>query len=78
MFAASSGSDFGFELFDAWSRKREDKYDFIDTMERWRKFKTSPPDVITVGTLIYEANRAEFKAEMEAWEAFRRASRAAL
>jgi hypothetical protein len=76
LFAATSGSDFGLELFDKWSQKNEDKYDFINTVERWEKFKTSPPDVINVGTLIFEANRAQFKAEADAWERFCRDLRA--
>jgi hypothetical protein len=67
-FAATNGSDFGFELFDEWSQKNEDKYDYAYTYEKWEKFKASPPTDIGVGTLIHEANYAEFRAEAAAWE----------
>jgi hypothetical protein len=68
LFAATNGSGFGFELFDEWSQKREDKYDYAYTYEKWEKFKTSPPKDISVGTLFYEADRALSRAEAEAWE----------
>jgi Bifunctional DNA primase/polymerase, N-terminal/Primase C terminal 2 (PriCT-2) len=67
-YAATNGSNFGLWLFDEWSQKNEDKYDDVNTLEKWEAFKTSPPEVIGVGTLFYEANRAQFRAELEAWE----------
>ena len=67
LFAATNGSCFGLELFDEWSQKHYN-YDDIGTEEKWEKFKTSPPEVVSVGTLFYEANRAQFRAEVEAWE----------
>jgi hypothetical protein len=69
LFVATNGSDFGLWLFDEWSQKH-DKYDPDVTLEKWEKFKTSLPEVISVGTLFYEANRAQFRAEAEAWERF--------
>jgi Primase C terminal 2 (PriCT-2)/Bifunctional DNA primase/polymerase, N-terminal len=69
IYAATNGSDFGLWLFDEWSQKH-DTYDPGKTLERWEKFKTSPPQLISVGTLFYEANRAQFRAEAEAWERF--------
>ena len=67
VYAATNGSDFGLWLFDQWSQKH-DKYDPDVNLEKWEKFKTSPPIAIGVGTLFYEANRAQFRAEVEAWE----------
>jgi primase-like protein len=67
LFDATDGSDFGFELFDEWSQKHY-KYDDVTTAEKWEKFRSSPPQVISVGTLFYEADRAQFRAEVEAWE----------
>jgi hypothetical protein len=67
LHAATDGSDFGLELFDEWSQKQH-KYDDANTMEKWEKFKASPPRDIGVGTLFYEAERAQFRAEAEAWK----------
>jgi hypothetical protein len=67
LFVATNGSCFGLELFDEWSQKHY-KYDDIGTEEKWEKFRTSPPEVISVGTLFYEAERAQRQAEAEAWE----------
>jgi hypothetical protein len=68
LFAATNGSGLGFELFDEWSQKNENKYEYDCTWEKWEKFKTSPPTDIGVGTLFYEADRALSRAEAEAWE----------
>jgi hypothetical protein len=76
LFAATDGSAFGLELYHEWSEKHEDKYDSEGTDAKWEAFTTSPPDVIGVGTLFYLANRAQFEAEAEAWEVFRRDLRA--
>jgi hypothetical protein len=67
LYGATDGSDFGFELFDQWSQKQH-KYDDVNTMEKWEKFKSSPPQNIGVGTLFYEAECAQFRAEAEAWK----------
>ena len=67
VYAATNGSDFGLWLFDEWSQKHY-TYNQEKTLEKWEKFKTSPPIAIGVGTLFYEANRAQFRAELEAWE----------
>jgi hypothetical protein len=67
LFAATDGSGFGFWLFDEWSQKHY-SYDPENTLEKWEKFKTSPPEFIRVGTLLYEAGCAQFRAEVEAWE----------
>jgi hypothetical protein len=67
LFVATDGSGFGFWLFDEWSQKHY-TYNPEKTLEKWEKFKTSPPIAIRVGTLFIEANRAQFRAEAEAWE----------
>jgi hypothetical protein len=76
LFAATEGSDFGLWLFAEWSEKHPNKYNLDKTREKWEAFKTSPPQVITVGSLFHEANRAQFRAEAEAWERFCRDPRA--
>jgi hypothetical protein len=67
LFVATNGSDFGLWLFDEWSQKHY-TYNPEKTLEKWEKFKASPPIAIGVGTPFYEANRAQFRAELEAWE----------
>jgi hypothetical protein len=41
-WAATGGSDAGFELFDQWARKSEKKY-HGGTVERWRNYTKYPP-----------------------------------
>jgi Protein of unknown function (DUF3987)/Bifunctional DNA primase/polymerase, N-terminal/Primase C terminal 2 (PriCT-2) len=72
LYDATDGSDFGLELFDAWSAKREDKYDPEITDAKWQAFETSPPDRIGVGTLFFLAQCAQFEAELEAIEVLKR------
>jgi putative DNA primase/helicase len=57
IFAATGGSDEGFEIFDKWSQKSA-KYDFKETEKKWRHFMRSPPDKIGAGTLFHEATKA--------------------
>jgi hypothetical protein len=54
VWGASNGSDTGFAAFDEWSKKSE-KYDQKETRERWDHYKTSPPNKIGMGTLVYIA-----------------------
>jgi predicted P-loop ATPase len=55
---ASGGSEAGFQAFDALSRKSA-KYDSAATRARWDHFAGSPPDRLTVGTLVYEARKGD-------------------
>jgi putative DNA primase/helicase len=43
LFAATGGSEAGFDLFDDWGKKSP-KYDKHETRSRWEHFKGSPPD----------------------------------
>ncbi len=57
-WAASGGSEEGFEAFKSWSHK-SDKFDALHTRERWNHFVESPPDRTGEGKLFalaYEAN----------------------
>jgi hypothetical protein len=47
----------GFEAFDGWSKKSE-KYDAVETRDRWDHYFTSPPREIGVGTIFYMADQA--------------------
>jgi putative DNA primase/helicase len=59
LYRATNGSDDGFEIFDRWSAKAT-KYDQANTRQQWfKKYKSSPPNHIGVGTLFYLANEAE-------------------
>jgi hypothetical protein len=53
-FAASNGSDAGFEAFDRWSRKSS-KYGPESVRERWRSYHRTLPTQISVGSLVYLA-----------------------
>ena len=66
LYATTNGSSFGFEQFDQWSEKREDKYDPEKTEEKWAAYDISPPNNIGVGKLFYLAFCAQFEAEVEA------------
>jgi hypothetical protein len=57
-WAASGGSEAGFQAFDAFSR-RSMKHDAEATQARWDHFSTSPPDRLTVATLVYEARKGD-------------------
>ena len=58
-FAASDGGEAGLAAFQHWSAKREDLHDAATTTARWRHYRTSPPDRLTMGTLIYLARKGE-------------------
>jgi hypothetical protein len=60
-WAATGGSDAGFDAFDEWSKK-SNKYDAETTRERWNAYSTSPPNQIGAGTLFFLANQ-----EMPNW-----------
>jgi hypothetical protein len=64
VFGASDGSEIGFKAFDEWS-KQSPKYDEQETRERWEHYKTSPPDRIGMGTLVYLARSFNPKFENE-------------
>jgi hypothetical protein len=55
-FAASNGSDAGFEAFDAFSRKSQ-KYNPGAVAERWRNYRRSPPKQIGMGSLVHRARQ---------------------
>ena len=57
-YRASGGSDVGFQAFDVFSRKST-KYVAGGSHERWESYTASPPDRLTVGTLIYEARKGD-------------------
>jgi RecA-family ATPase len=54
IYSNSPNAD-GFNLFDWWSQKSS-KYSKRDTQEKWRRFRTSPPSQIHIGTLFYLAD----------------------
>jgi hypothetical protein len=53
-YAASGGSEEGYELFRRWSAKA-DKYSEAVTRGRWQHYHRSPPNRIGAGTLFYAA-----------------------
>jgi Bifunctional DNA primase/polymerase, N-terminal/Primase C terminal 2 (PriCT-2) len=57
-FAASKGSEAGYDSFAEWSRK-SDKYDAAETREKWEHFYAHPPTKIGAGTLFRMANLAK-------------------
>jgi hypothetical protein len=57
IYAATNGSEAGFAMFDAWS-KRSGKYDARDTAQLWDSLERSPPDRIGAGSIIYKAKQA--------------------
>ena len=54
IWGATGGSDAGGEAFAAWSAKAK-KNDRGDHEARWQHYRTSPPDRIGFGTLVYWA-----------------------
>jgi hypothetical protein len=58
IWAATQGSEEGFEAFDAWSQKWV-KYDADGTRKAWEEITRSPPTEIDAGTLFYLANEAD-------------------
>jgi hypothetical protein len=57
-WAATDGSAEGLAAFDSFSRKSK-KYNAAKTTERWQHYRRSPPERITIGTLIWLANEAQ-------------------
>jgi hypothetical protein len=57
-YRASDGQEAGFTAFDAVSRKSR-KYDAEATRARWEHYDTSPPSKVGIGTLVYEARKAD-------------------
>jgi putative DNA primase/helicase len=55
---ATGGSLDGFTAWDTWSAKHT-RYDAEATAERWEHFAGSPPTVVGMQTLIYEARKAD-------------------
>jgi putative DNA primase/helicase len=60
IWAASGRSDEGGKIFAAWSAKSA-KYNEEETRARWKHFKTSPPSLIGMGTLVYLAQQQQQK-----------------
>jgi hypothetical protein len=56
IFAASGGSQRGFDIFDEWSA-RSSKYDAVTTDERWYEISGSPPSATGAGK-VFAAARA--------------------
>ena len=57
-WAASGGSPAGQAAFSAWSAKRRDIHDAQEVAARWKHYATSPPERLSVGTLIHQAREA--------------------
>ena len=57
IWAATGGSEEGFEIADRWCAKWKD-YDANKTRQRWEAISKSPPDRIGAGTIFYLADRA--------------------
>jgi putative DNA primase/helicase len=58
VWGATGGSEDGYEAFREWSEK-SGKHDDGSCRERWDHWMRSPPDRIGIGTLLYEANKAD-------------------
>jgi hypothetical protein len=58
IYAATEGSDAGFDIFDTWSQKSR-KYNARTTRTKWRLYHRSPPTRISAGTLIFLASQAQ-------------------
>jgi putative DNA primase/helicase len=58
VWGATGGSEDGYEAFREWSEK-SGKHDDAACRERWDHWMRSPPDRLGVGTLLYEANKAD-------------------
>jgi Primase C terminal 2 (PriCT-2) len=54
---ASGGSDEGYALFEAFSRKSA-KFDEAETRNRWESYRKSPPTQLGFGTLVHLAREA--------------------
>jgi putative DNA primase/helicase len=58
VFAATNGSDSGFQMFDAWSRKCASKYNELHTRQRWDEMRRSPPTRTGAGAIFAKASIA--------------------
>jgi len=58
VWGATGGSEDGYEAFREWSEK-SGKHDDAACRERWDHWMRSPPDRLGIGTLLYEANKAD-------------------
>ena len=56
IWAATSGSAAGMELWHAWSKKSK-KYDAAETDDRWQRYAASPPTELGAGTIFFNADR---------------------
>jgi hypothetical protein len=66
IWAASNGSDEGFEAFDRWSQKWRE-YDAENTRARWDAISGSPPTELGMGTLIYRARQVNPNFKAKGW-----------
>jgi Protein of unknown function (DUF3987)/Primase C terminal 2 (PriCT-2)/Bifunctional DNA primase/polymerase, N-terminal len=57
IWSATKGSDFGWELFSAWSQRNK-AYDATATRIRWDHYHESPPTSIGAGSLAHMAQNA--------------------
>src|SRR5262245_51956760 len=69
IYAATSGSAAGLDLFHSWSKKSR-KYNASATAEKWHALRSCPPTEISAGTIFFEADSAdpEWRARYEASE----------
>ncbi len=58
IYAATDGSEEGYRIFDAWSRKAS-VYNEEATRARWDHYHRSPPDRVGPGSIIYLAQQAQ-------------------
>jgi putative DNA primase/helicase len=65
IFAASGGSQRGFDIFDEWSA-RSTKYDAVTTDERWDEISSSPPSATGAGKIFAEARRNGWHPRLKA------------
>ena len=60
IFNASKDRGDGFIIFDDFSAKSP-KYDSRNTADKWSNFERSPPNRVSMGTLVYYAKKAGWK-----------------
>ena len=59
LYGATGGDDYGFELFDSFSRRwHGGKYNEANTHRAWKQIAKVPPDRIGAGTIYHLANQA--------------------
>jgi hypothetical protein len=57
-WAATGGSQYGFDAFDSWSANSQ-KYYAQRTRRVWKGYERSPPNQLNIGTLIFLADDAD-------------------